>query len=308
MKKFLSILLSIVVLFLSASLTCYAEDDDYDYDIVIRVAEVITCDKNANGSDGFVGDTTEITAVFRRIERFSSCIVNVDFNKDLLEYETSVEIPVMTCISGCLPTKTGVCFSAKLGDMAIPGQSYSCTATGYLKVKGVGKHDMKISVNVKDAQGNPVDVKVKFVQPYESIIDIAEIDFVEIDDQYMNYSHAVFDREMLVSDVIDLVNNENAVIKNADGKVLSSDDKITTDSRIVTLYEGFEADSLSVCVKYDVNCDGEVTAADARLALRHSAKLEYLQELAYYAADVDGKSGITAADARLILRKAAKID
>ncbi|MBR3869613.1 MAG: dockerin type I repeat-containing protein [Clostridia bacterium] len=306
MKKFLSIMLSIVILFLSASLTCFAEDDDYD--IVIRVAEVITYDKNANGSDGFVGDTTEITAVFRKIERFSSCFVNVDFNKDLLEYETSVEIPVMTCISGCLPTKTGVCFSAKLGDMAIPGKSYSCTATGYLKVKGVGKHDMKISVNVKDAQGNPVDVKVKFVQPYESIIDIAEIDFVEIDDEYMNYSHAVFDREMLVSDVIDLVNNESAVIKNADGKVLSSDDKITTDSRIVTLYEGFEADSLSVCVKHDVNCDGEVTAADARLALRNSAKLEFLNGLMYTAADVDGKSGITAADARLILRKAAQID
>ncbi len=306
MKKFLSILLSIVVLFLSASLTGFAQDEDYD--IIIRAAEVITYDKNADNSGGFLPGTTEITAVFRRIERFSSCIVNVDFNTDLLEYETSVEAPIMTYISGCFPTETGVGFSAKLGDMAVTGESYSCTATGYLKVKGTGKHDIKIRVDVKDAQGNPVDVKVKFVQPYESIIDIAEIDFVEIDDQYMNYSHAVFDREMLVSDVIALVNNENAVIKNADGKVLSSDDKITTDSRIVTLYEGFEADSLSVCVKYDIDCDGEVTAADARLALRHSAKLEFLDSIAYSAADIDGKSGITAADARLILRKAAKLD
>ena len=72
MKKFLSILLSIVILFLSASLICFAEDDNYD--IIIRTEEVITFDKNANSSGGFLPGTTEITAVFRRIERFSSCI------------------------------------------------------------------------------------------------------------------------------------------------------------------------------------------------------------------------------------------
>ncbi len=305
MKKLISFCISIFLIVVNCAIIGFAKDD---YDIIIRTAEVITFDEKASSLGGFLPGTTEITAVFREIERFSNCRVNVDFNTDLLEYETSVETPVMTYITGCSPTKTGISFSAKLGDMAVPGESYSCTATGYLKVKGVGKHDMKISVDVKDVQGNPVDVKVKFEQPYESIIDAAEVGFIELDDEYMNISHAVFIGETLVSDVIALVNNENAVIKNAYGKVLSSDDKITTNSRIVTLYKGWEVDSLSVCVKYDIDCDGEVTAADARLALRHSAQLETLSGVAYSAADVDGVQGITASDARLILRKAAKLD
>lgn len=58
----------------------------------------------------------------------------------------------------------------------------------------------------------------------------------------------------------------------------------------------------------DVNGDGTVNAADARLALRASAKLEELSDMQKKAADVDSKDGITAADARKILRAAAKLD
>ncbi|MBR5410537.1 MAG: dockerin type I repeat-containing protein [Clostridia bacterium] len=56
----------------------------------------------------------------------------------------------------------------------------------------------------------------------------------------------------------------------------------------------------------DVDGDGKVTAADARLALRCAVGLEtYAPGSPQYAAcDVDGTPGVTAADARLILRKA----
>ena len=63
-----------------------------------------------------------------------------------------------------------------------------------------------------------------------------------------------------------------------------------------------------VVVMYDVNGDGNVTAADARLALRASAKIEVLEGNRFNAADVDKNGKITAADARLILRKAARLD
>lgn len=59
---------------------------------------------------------------------------------------------------------------------------------------------------------------------------------------------------------------------------------------------------------YDVNCDGNISASDARLALRASAKLEVLEGKRFTAADVDKNGKITAADARLILRKSAKLD
>lgn len=52
----------------------------------------------------------------------------------------------------------------------------------------------------------------------------------------------------------------------------------------------------------DIDDDGKITAADARLALRTSVKLEKLDERKTYAADVDKNSSVTAADARLILR------
>ncbi len=58
----------------------------------------------------------------------------------------------------------------------------------------------------------------------------------------------------------------------------------------------------------DINADGKITAADARLLLRYTAKLESLdsETLKYSDANDDGK--ITAADARLILRVSAKLD
>lgn len=58
----------------------------------------------------------------------------------------------------------------------------------------------------------------------------------------------------------------------------------------------------------DVNKDGKLTAADARLALRVSAKLETLTDYILKVADMNKDGKITAADARTILRKSAKLE
>ena len=54
----------------------------------------------------------------------------------------------------------------------------------------------------------------------------------------------------------------------------------------------------------DVDADGRITSADARLALRRSVMLEDYPEgsAAYLACDVDHDGKVTSADARLILR------
>ena len=57
-------------------------------------------------------------------------------------------------------------------------------------------------------------------------------------------------------------------------------------------------------VRGDVDLNGAVTAADARLALRASVNLEKLNAEKTAAADMNMDGAITAADARLILRKA----
>ena len=60
----------------------------------------------------------------------------------------------------------------------------------------------------------------------------------------------------------------------------------------------------------DANGDGKITAADARIALRISAKVDSLEKynLTAEVLDVTGDGKITAADARKILRIAAKIE
>ena len=57
----------------------------------------------------------------------------------------------------------------------------------------------------------------------------------------------------------------------------------------------------------DVNFDDEITAADARLALRMAAKLDVPTAEQFIVANVIVGDEITAADARLILRVAAKL-
>lgn len=58
----------------------------------------------------------------------------------------------------------------------------------------------------------------------------------------------------------------------------------------------------------DINMDGEVTAADARLALRASAFIDEITDELIELGDMNQDGKITAADARLILRKASQLD
>ena len=58
----------------------------------------------------------------------------------------------------------------------------------------------------------------------------------------------------------------------------------------------------------DVNGDGKVTSADARLALRAALSLEMLNPRQALAADTDKNGIIRSSDARMILRVALKLD
>lgn len=58
----------------------------------------------------------------------------------------------------------------------------------------------------------------------------------------------------------------------------------------------------------DVNGDGDITAQDARLALRFAAKLDAVSYVESKAADVNLDGNVTASDARKILRVAAKLE
>lgn len=57
----------------------------------------------------------------------------------------------------------------------------------------------------------------------------------------------------------------------------------------------------------DLNFDGKVQTADARLVLRYVAKLDSLTPKQLQVADMDGDGKVSASDARIILRIAAKL-
>ena len=76
---------------------------------------------------------------------------------------------------------------------------------------------------------------------------------------------------------------------------------------VVIDYDG-ENDLAVSTIPGDIDLNGEVTAADARLALRYSSKVETLTEQQLRNADVNNDGRVTASDARLILRVAAGLD
>lgn len=58
----------------------------------------------------------------------------------------------------------------------------------------------------------------------------------------------------------------------------------------------------------DVNGDGKVNASDARILLRHSAKLEDIKDEYLHLADINADEKVTSQDARIALRMSAKLE
>lgn len=58
----------------------------------------------------------------------------------------------------------------------------------------------------------------------------------------------------------------------------------------------------------DVDADGEISASDARLILRHAVRIEDFSEAQKDLADVDHDGEITSSDARLVLRVAVGLE
>ncbi len=77
---------------------------------------------------------------------------------------------------------------------------------------------------------------------------------------------------------------------------------------IFSLFSGLKITSFAGQTIGDVNSDGQVNAADARIVLRASAKLENLSDKKFSLADINGDGKVNASDARIILRIAAKLD
>lgn len=99
---------------------------------------------------------------------------------------------------------------------------------------------------------------------------------------------------------------ERITFKDKDGNVLSAEDNLKSGDTLVYFNT---LDIYTVVLVGDCNCDGKITSADARIALRLSSHIDspYKYEDAHSAWDTDYSQTISAADARLILRCSAKL-
>lgn len=174
---------------------------------------------------------------------------------------------------------------------------YTCS------VCGNEKEDIVI-YNQNNGNGDVGDGKdysdiFKLIPRADSVI-IVDYDKLMVSNIARNMTIAKFNQNF--------TNSNRCVIYDTKNNVVSEESLISTGFRIN--YEDITGivTNYYVSVTGDIDSDGKVTAADARLLLRASAGLHNVSGAYFVAADVNTDGKITAADARKTLRVAANIE
>lgn len=99
---------------------------------------------------------------------------------------------------------------------------------------------------------------------------------------------------------------ENIIFFDSDNKQLSENSNIATGTSFS--YFG-EFGEVTQCILLgDTNCDGLITAGDARKALQMAAFIEDSEDIELFAGDINSDGSVTASDARRILRFSAQLE
>ena len=129
--------------------------------------------------------------------------------------------------------------------------------------------------------------------------------FSDSEDAKENGNNIVSNNGLTVAQLLSQA-GKGAVIRTADGKAVDGTALVTT-GMVLTMADGSKKE---IVVYGDVDGDGDISSADARLALRASVGLEnYKEDSCYYkAANVESNDKISAGDARLILRASVGLE
>lgn len=142
-----------------------------------------------------------------------------------------------------------------------------------------------------------------------SVFGIIPVDNTVIKVDYENFIISNVARNMLIDEFMaNFKNGYVFVVYNEKGEFKDEDEYIGTGCRLNFETIDGNITNYYVSVTGDIDSDGKVTAADARLVLRAAAKMDELTGAYYTAADVNLDGKVTAADARKTLRVAANIE
>ncbi|MBQ7962388.1 MAG: leucine-rich repeat protein [Clostridia bacterium] len=145
-----------------------------------------------------------------------------------------------------------------------------------------------------------------FVKKYAEHWNTAENDSnITFDDEN---NRASVSAKSTVDDIAASVEGFDVTVLTADGKPLSVVDFVGTGCRIQLTDENSLTTVYDILVPSDIDGNGKITAADARLSLRAAAKIDAIDGIYEIAADANSDKKVTAADARIILRKAAGLE
>lgn len=178
------------------------------------------------------------------------------------------------------------------------------------KTYGTGEHELSIEVIAYNEKNEKTEYEVVYeFDLYHSVVEYSLLQTIDKSKLPRDEAGRAYLRNgEKVSVITDLYSDSEFVIIDSVKGVLAPEEVIPNGAYLATLYEGYVANRIMLYVMADVNSDGRITAADARLALRGAAKVENLTQVQRVAADVNANISVTAADARLILRKAAGLD
>ena len=116
-------------------------------------------------------------------------------------------------------------------------------------------------------------------------------------------------RNLTVADFLEFFTNSHLfVIYNPKSEFINEEDNIGTGCRLNYETPDGIVTNYYVSVTGDLDSDGKITAADARLLLRAAARIDRLSGAFRIAADVNLDGSITAADARKTLLVAANME
>lgn len=171
---------------------------------------------------------------------------------------------------------------------------YTCTVCGHEKEDIVVFKDNNDNGDISDGTKKQYKLKLKATSIF--VVD------------YDNFTVSNIARNMTVSKFNDNFTNINScVIYNKSNNVVNEEALIATGYRINYQDVTGIVTNYKVSVTGDVNSDGKVTSADARLILRAAAHIENFENEFFIAADVNCDNKITASDARKTLRVAANL-
>ena len=172
---------------------------------------------------------------------------------------------------------------------------YIVTSTGEYSLDIIGG-------TVTTFDGTVRDANIKINDYCKIIPDKSEL--IKLDN-FSESDYVVLNKKTTVTEILSKYSAPEIRVSDFFGEVLADNTNVGTGTVVQALFMGYVYDQRTIVYMEDVNCDGKVTAADARLALRHSARMENLDGVRFIAADVNKDNKVTAADARLILRKPA---